>query len=154
MRIKKIISLLAMVVIAINCKAKAINTWNIYSAYSDITEIEPAENLVYVLASEGLYSYNKNDNSLQTYDKTTVLSDCSITHIAYCKAAKRLLILYKNYNIDLLDNKGNVINIPDYYSKSMTEDKTVNSIFVSGNYAYLATSFGVLKVNMKNLSNN
>ena len=150
MRIKKIISLLAMVVIAINCKAKAINTWNIYSAYSDITEIEPAENLVYVLASEGLYSYNKNDNSLQTYDKTTVLSDCSITHIAYCKAAKRLLILYKNYNIDLLDNKGNVINIPDYYSKSMTEDKTVNSIFVSGNYAYLATSFGVLKVNMKN----
>lgn len=147
---KKITLLLAMAIIATACKAKAINTWNAYPAYSDITEIEPAGNLVYVLASEGLYSYNKNDNSLQTYDKTTVLNDCSIARIAYCKAAKRLLILYKNYNIDLLDSKGNVTNIPDYYNKSMTEDKTVNSIFVDGNYAYLTTSFGILKINVKN----
>ena len=63
---KKITLLLAMAIIATACKAKAINTWNAYSAYSDITEIEPAGNLVYVLASEDLYSYNKNDNSLQT----------------------------------------------------------------------------------------
>ena len=48
---KKITLLLAMAIIATACKAKAINTWNAYPAYSDITEIEPAGNLVYVLAS-------------------------------------------------------------------------------------------------------
>lgn len=149
MHMKKTIFLLAMAIIAITCKASPIGSWKAYPAYSDITEIEPTGNLVYVLASEDLYSYNKSDNSLQTYDKITGLSDCGIAHIAYCKAAKRLLILYKNYNIDLLDSKGNVINISDYYNKSMTEDKTVHNISINGNYAYLATSFGILKLNVK-----
>lgn len=58
--------------------------WKAYLAYSDPTEIERASgNLIYVLASEGLYSYDASDRSLQTYDKTTVLSDCSIAHIAF-----------------------------------------------------------------------
>lgn len=104
--------------------------------------------MLYVLASNSLYSYNKTDKSLQTYDKTTVLNDCGIAHIAWCQKVKRLLIVYENQNIDLLEQNSNVVNISDYRNKSMTSDKTVYSINVSGNYAYLSTGFGIIKLNV------
>lgn len=125
-----------------------IGTWKVYPAYEDVTDIQSAGNMVYVLASGGLYAYNKNDNSIQTFDKTTVLNDVDITHIAYNKNVKQLLIAYKNHNIDLLDDKGKVTNISDYFSKSLTEDKTINSIYMNGQHAYLATGFGIVKINM------
>ena len=126
-----------------------VGTWKNYLAYHDITEIEKGGNMLYVLASNGLYTYNQNDQSIQTYDKVNGLSDCGISHIAWNNSAKQLLIIYNNYNIDLLDSKGTITNISDYYSKSMTVDKTVYSIYINNIYAYLSTGFGIVKVNVR-----
>ena len=82
---------LTLVVFAAQAAAAPIGSWNNYQAYGDITQIECAGNKVYVLSSKGLYSYNNADNSIQTYDKMNVLNDCSISYIAYCEAAKRLI---------------------------------------------------------------
>lgn len=125
--------------------------WKTYLAYSDPTEMVRASGgVVYVLASGGLYSYDTGDQSLQTYDKTTVLSDCGIAHIAWCQQARRLVIVYDDYNIDLLEPNSNVTNIADYMDKTMTADKTVYDICIDGAYAYLSTGFGILKLNVAN----
>ncbi|MBS5527305.1 MAG: Por secretion system protein [Prevotella sp.] len=134
---------------ALNLSAQKIGQWNAYMAYGDITDIEPAGNMVYVLSSGSLFSYNINDKSINIYNKVYPLNDTEISHIAWCNDAKRLVIIYSNQNIDLLDNSGNVTNINDYYNKSMTEDKTVNNITIIGNNAYLSTGFGILKINVK-----
>ena len=129
--------------------AAGIGTWRNYLSYHDVTQIEKANNnMLYVLASNGLYSYNTNDHSLQTFDKTNVLSDCEILFIKWNTSAKRLLIVYSNGNIDIMDNSANVINISDYYTKSMTEDKTVNDIYMYGKYAMMATGFGIVQINI------
>ena len=128
--------------------ANTIGSWKTYLAYSNVSDVQTAGDMVYVLASGNLFSYNQSDESLQTYDKTTVLSDCGIRRIAWCKAAKRLIIIYDNYNIDLLDANGNVTNVSDYYYKSTTDDKTINNICIDGNYAYLSTGFGIVKLNV------
>ncbi len=133
----------------LSLSAQKIGQWNAYMAYGDITDIEPAGKTIYVLSSKDLFSYNVNDMSVSTYNKINLLNDTEISHIAWCAGAKRLAIIYSNQNIDLLDNSGNVININDYYNKSMTEDKTINNITINGNYAYLSTGFGILKVNIK-----
>lgn len=133
---------------AITATAK-IGQWNAYMAYSDITDIEPAGNMVYVLSSGSLFSYNTNDQSISIYNKVHPLNDTDISHIAWCNSAKRLVIIYKNQNIDLLDNNGNVTNINDYHNASITYDKTVNNITISGNNAYLSTGFGILKINIR-----
>lgn len=161
MNIKKIFTTIALAMLLpclsiVNCQlstahAATIGTWKAYMAYHDVTEIETAGNIMYVLASDGLYTYNKDDNSLQTFDKTNGLSDCAIAHIAWNSQAKRLVIVYKNANIDMMDEKGNVYNLSDYYTKAMTEDKTVYSIDNFGAYAYLSTAFGVMKVNVKDI---
>lgn len=125
--------------------------WKAYLSYYEPTEIEQAAgNTFYVLASGGLYSYNTTDHQLITYDKTTVLSDCGIAHIAWCQAARRLVVVYDNYNIDLLSPNGNVVNMPAYMNTSMTVDKTVNRVDVVGNSAYLSTNFGIIKLNVAN----
>lgn len=129
--------------------AHADGLWKAYAAYTEVTEVEEAAgNIVYVLASNGLYAYNRNDQSLQTFDKTTVLSDCDIAHISWNQRARRLVIVYRNGNIDLLERNSNVINIGDYYNKSMTEDKTINDISMAGAYAYISTGFGIIKLNV------
>lgn len=129
--------------------AAPIGSWNIYYGYHGISEIQLAGHLIYVLSSKGLYSYNTNDKSVQAYDKMNYLSDCGIVHIAYASDPRKLLIVYENQNMDILDRNGNVTNLSSYYRQSMMEDKTVNSINVVGNYAYLSTAFGILKVNLQ-----
>ena len=127
-----------------------IGTWRNYLAYSDIQQIRAAGNdNLFVLASNALYQYNKTDQSIYTYDKTNGLSDTYITNICWCPQAKRLIAVYQNSNIDLIDLKGNVTNISDIYNKLMTGDKTVSSIRMDGIYAYLICGFGIVKINMQ-----
>jgi len=147
---KKII--IALLLLIVNCQLSIcqIGTWHNYLAYSDIQQIKAAgsDNL-YVLASNGLYQYNKTDQSIHTYDKTNGLSDTYITKISWCPQAKRLIAVYENSNIDLVDLKGNVTNISDLYTKTITGDKTVSSIRIDGVYAYLICGFGIVKINMQ-----
>ncbi len=122
--------------------------WKAYMAYAEPTEIEQANgNIIYVLASNGLYSYNQNDQSLTTYDKTNRLSDCTISHIAWNQQARRLVIAYDNGNIDLMDNSGNVTNLTDF-ANSSASNTVINDIYSDGAYAYLSTGIGVLRLNV------
>ena len=137
----------ALLCITFLCGASA--QWKAYPSYYEPTEIEQtSDGMLYVLASGGLFSYNTQDQEVQTYDKTTVLSDGDISHIAWCKAAKKLVIVYSNQNIDLLSSNGDVLNLPAYMNTSMTVDKSVYSVDISGSYAYISTGFGIVKLNV------
>ena len=125
-----------------------IGTWRNYLAYHDVQQICKANNELFVLASNDLYQYNIDDASITTYDKVNGLSDTRITHIAWNQKAKRLIAVYENSNIDLIEPDGDIINISALYTKSITEDKTVTAISIDDVYAYLTTSFAIIKVNM------
>lgn len=147
-KILTIILFLIVQVVVFHSQA-AIGDWKAYMAYHDVQEIEQAGNLVFVQASNGLYVYNKNDQSIQTFSKIDYLSDCNISHIAYNKSTKRLVIIYSNGNIDLMNiNNYEVTNLSDYYNTFTSENKTVNDIYTYGNYAYLSTGFGIVKLNV------
>ena len=134
------------------CPASAqIGTWHNYLAYNEVQDICEADDELYVLASNDLYSYNKSDQSITTYDKVNGLSDTYITHIKWNPKAQRLLIVYQNQNIDMMEKGGGVVNLSDLYQKSMTDDKTVNSIYVNEQYAFLACGFGIVKVDMERI---
>ena len=124
-------------------------SWRTYMAYYEPQQIMKLDNQLFVRASNGLYSYNLNDESITTYDKMKQLNDTHITMIAKNEETKKLIVVYQNQNIDVIDSNGEVDNISALYLKSMTGDKTINSVFMHGRFAYLATGFGVMKVNMK-----
>ena len=148
---KKILILLSFLLLQVTSyrAIAAIGDWKAYMAYSEVQEIEQAGNLIFVQASNNLYVYNQNDQSIQTFSKMDYLSDCGIQHIAYNKAAKRLLIFYSNANMDLMNiSNYDVQNLSDYYSASTTGDKAVNDIYMYGKYAYMSNGFGIIKVNV------
>ena len=126
-----------------------VGTWRTYMSYYEPQQIVKAGNALFVRASNDLYQYNLTDHSITTYDKNTGLSDSYITHIGWNQQAKRLIIVYQNSNIDLMDQSGNVSNISALYRKAMTDDKTVDSLTIDGLYAYLYARFGIVKVNMQ-----
>ena len=146
---KKYVIILITTILNVQMSFGQIGTWRTYMAYSDIQQIVKADDNLFVLASNDLYQYNLTDKSITTYDKVNGLSDTYITHIAWNKKAKRLIAVYTDSNIDLLDLNGNITNISALYRKTMTEDKTIDSLTVDDVYAYLYARFGIVKVNMQ-----
>ena len=142
------LSLILFFSVVASALAGGVGMWKNYLSYSDVQWVEEGSNKLYVLASNSLYTYNKNDQSIKTYDKVNGLSDSDIRFIAWNKTARRLVIIYSNNNIDLLDDRGNVTNAPDYYLKTTMADKTVNGIDMYGVYCYLSTGFGLVKLNV------
>jgi hypothetical protein len=65
-----------------------IGTWKTYLSYYGVQQIEAAGNDIFVLSSNSLWSYNKNDQSILTYDNNNGLNDINITIIAWNKTAK------------------------------------------------------------------
>ena len=124
--------------------------WTLYPSYHNATYCQVMGDRVYVLASGALYSYDKSDNEVRTYDKITTLSDIDIAHIRYSSHIKALVIVYSNANIDILYDDGSVYNISDFKNKSLP-DKTINNIDIQGGIAYLSTSFGVVVLDLENM---
>ena len=60
---RKLFTLVALFVV-LTLNAAEIGTWKAYPVYRNVTWIEEAGNLLYVLASDNLYSYNTNDGSI------------------------------------------------------------------------------------------
>lgn len=126
-----------------------IGSWRNYLSYHDVQQIQAAGDDLFVMASNGLYQYNKLDQSIYTYDKTKGLSDTYFTHIAWCQKAKRLVAIYGNSNIDLVETNNQVINVSDIYNKSIVGDKSIYGVYIKDEYAYLACGFGIVKLNVK-----
>ena len=129
--------------------AEAIGTWRLYPSYNKMTKIEPAGDVIYVIASGSLYSYNTTDNSITTYDHISTLNSKDITNMAWISQTRRLVIAYADYSIDLLDEKGETLFMTDIKDKELAGDKTIYSIYTEGRMAYLATGFGIVKIDTR-----
>jgi non-canonical purine NTP pyrophosphatase (RdgB/HAM1 family) len=154
MAVRKLMEFLGVLLVLLSgympqrAAAQVTGAWKSYMAYYTTTAVEEAEHQVFALANGSLYSYGKEDRSIRLYSKENGLSDTQISRIGYNADVKALLICYSNGNIDLLDEKG-VYNIPHLMKNTMVQDKTVNSLFFRGEYAYLAAEFGIMLVNME-----
>lgn len=147
---RKYIIILFLSIVNSQLAIAQIGKWKAYMAYYDVQQIQKAGNELFVMASNDLYQYNLDDQSIYTYDKTNGMSDNYITHIKWCPKAERLITVYQNSNIDLVSIENDIINVSDLYTKIITGDKTVNHITIYGQYGYLACGFGIVKLDVAN----
>ena len=131
------------------CAQNTIGSWRSHVAYSDVQEAVSGGDKVYVRADGALYSYDTEDETLTTYSKISGLSDQNITHLCYVPQTQCLLIVYKNGNIDLLYANERIHNLPDYYNKTLAQDKTINAVSRCGDVVYLCTNFGLIAINTR-----
>ncbi len=123
------------------------NTWRDHLPYSNVKRIAEVDHKIYCATSGGMFSYNKEDNSLQKYSKVNGLADVNISTIDYSENAQTLIVCYENGNIDLIANDS-ITNLPDIKRKFIVGEKIINDILFLDEYAYLACGFGIVVVDL------
>jgi hypothetical protein len=123
------------------------NTWRDHLPYSNVKRLTEVNQKIYCATTGGMFSYNKQDNSLQKYSKVNGLADVNISTIGYSGNLQTLVVCYENGNIDLIANDS-ITNLPDIKRKLITGDKIINHILFIGEYAYLACGFGIVVVDL------
>ncbi len=119
--------------------------WRDHLSYSFCYRIADAGNTIFCATQSGMLSYNKETNEVQKHSKVTGLSDVEVSTIAYSNAANKLIIGYLNGNIDIIAlNDDSVKNLADIKRKSLTGNKSINSIYIVDELAYLSCSFGIV----------
>lgn len=125
-----------------------IGSWRIHFAYNSVSQVAQADKKIFAVSEGSLFSINKSDKTIDLYDKTSGMNDNNVSAIEYDKSSKQLIIIYSNGNIDLMSESG-IYNIPDYLNKQLAADKSINSIFIYNDKAYLSCNFGILVLNLK-----
>lgn len=125
-----------------------IGSWRSHYAYHNATQCVAVAGKIYVVSDGSLYSYSPTDEFVECYDKTNILNDQGIRHIAVDEATNILVVIYSNANIDLIYPDGGVVNITDFKNK-IALDPMVNDLRIMGSNAYLATNFGITILNIE-----
>lgn len=127
----------------------AVGTWQVYPSYANLTEISPAGDVCFALASGSLFAYNNTTAETTVFNKTTGLAGIDISHIAWSQQAKRLVVAYGDGNIDLVSASGDITNVPGLYLSETVSDKTVSHIYIDRQFAYMSIGVGVMKLDAK-----
>lgn len=143
---KKIILLLMLATATTVC-AEVLGTWNVFPSYYTSTKNKVAGDIVYSLSDNSLMSYNTKDSEVRLYNSLNGLSSPQVAFIDYNSKTKKLIVVYKDNNIDLIDNNGNITNLPDLKDKVLV-GKEINDVYIHDSIAYLGTGFGVVEVDM------
>lgn len=125
-----------------------VGKWRDCLDYARVEHVEPAGELVYAAAHNGLFCYDTLYGTIDRLNKTTGLSDVGIENIAYDAQTKCLVVAYRNSNIDLLYGD-KVYNISDIKRSEISGDKGIHRIRFYNKKAYLATGFGIVVVDLQ-----
>lgn len=127
----------------------AVGTWQVYPSYANLTEISPAGDVCFALASGSLFAYNNATAETTVFNKTTGLAGIDISHIAWAQQAKRLVVAYGDGNIDLVSASGDITNVPGLYLSATVSEKAISHIYIDRQFAYMSIGVGVMKLDAK-----
>ncbi len=125
----------------------AVGQWRDHLPYTYGEKVIVAGSDVYLVTNVGLLKYANNTGETEKLSKISGLSDSGVKSIAYHAGLNYVILGYGNGNIDLIKDK-EIINIGDIKRKSMNGDKTIYSICILGNLAYLGCGFGIVVLDL------
>lgn len=128
--------------------SQQVGQWIGHIPFNTVTDIAASGDLYYCAAEQGLFVYDNANNELRTLSKVNGLNDIGISAIAYNDQNDVLIIGYSSANIDLLAGD-NIFNLGDIKRASgYIGKKRINHIITQDDAAWLATGFGIVKINL------
>ncbi|MCA8832812.1 type IX secretion system anionic LPS delivery protein PorZ [Hymenobacter pini] len=123
--------------------------WQLHLPTNQARALAEAGNRVYVAAENALFYFDKQLNTTQLLSKRDGLNDAGVSTLAYDSVSQQLVVAYRSTNLDILRLKdGAIINLSDITRKEISGAKTINHIYINARRAYLATSFGIVVVDL------
>lgn len=123
--------------------------WRAHTAFAHIYKLAVMKDDVYGLSNNSLFSVNKQSEEMSYHNRLTGLNGAVISQIGYNSNVNALLVSYQNGQLDIIDAKGDIHNVPDLYLKQMNYSKVVNHICMHEDKAYLSMAFGIIVLDMK-----
>jgi hypothetical protein len=124
-----------------------VGVWSDHLSYYSAKNIAIGQNVVYASTGSSVIIYDKAFDELRKLTRVQGLSESGISSIAYSSEYTSLIISYTSTNIDIV--KDNIVyNIPDIERKYIPGKKEIYRIRTKGKYAYLASSFGIIIVDI------
>jgi hypothetical protein len=132
--------------------ALKIGDWRAHFPYRNGISVTTSDQAVYWATGLSVLKLNKSDLSIERLDKLNDLNDAEATLVRFNRTTKKLLVVYKNTNIDLVDTEGGVKtkSLTDIRNNiNITGDKTIFDVSFVGDTAYLACGFGITRLDMR-----
>ena len=147
---KQFLTFIVCFVISFSSKAQnvPIGNWDIHTPYNNGIGAIEHDNEMYFLGEYGLFKRNLENDENTKLSKISGLSDHGFSALGYHKATGTIIIGYQNGNLDLI--KGNeIINIASIKkAQNILGSKKINDIQEYQDFVFLATDFGVVKIDV------
>jgi ligand-binding sensor domain-containing protein len=129
----------------------AIGEWRQHLPWQRAKYVTQSEEIVFFATEWAVVALDKEDRSTRYITKVEGLSDVGLSLLRYNSAAKVLLLVYTNSNIDLYyPEDQSVLNLPIIQKNpNIVGDRRIYSVFFDGKTAYFACGFGVLKFDLE-----
>ena len=124
-----------------------VGSWRQHNAFINPLGVEKMGGIFYIATPNGIFSYDPETGEYGILDKVTGLSSVGITAFRKHPGRDMLMVGYDNGVIDIIE-KNKVTPLRDIENSRQFNDKSINSIRMSGNLAYVSTNFGVVVFNI------
>lgn len=139
--------LIGISILQVSAQGTEVGFWRDHLPYDHLIGVVKSGSLIYAATPYSMFTYNLTDNSIEKLAKGNGLSDFGISRLEYNELHKTVVVGYTNGNVDLI--QGSVtINIPAIKTSSLSGDKQIYGIHCEGDYAYMATGFGIVQINV------
>lgn len=125
-----------------------IGTWRVHQPHHRAKLVENCGERIFCSGKYSFFYYDKEDLSINKLSKSSGFSDVGITAMRYSPEKGMICFGYENGNLDIV--QGNVItNFDAIKNITLPYAKTILDIDYYGEYAYIATIFGIFVVRIE-----
>lgn len=119
--------------------------WRLHVPNRKAIDIVAVGSIIFTAFENGVMEYDTDAGEVVIWDNVNGLSDISISSLGYESTSKSVVVGYSNGNLDLIkDNR--LTNIPAIVLAPLQGDKKIYKIVEYQSYIYLATGFGIVKI--------
>jgi len=119
-------------------------SWQDHSSFNTCFSVARFNGKVYASNYNGLVKIDEEEGSTQRLNKINGLNDVGVSLLRVNTQTNKLLVVYDNSNIDIIDAEDKIQNYPDIKLKTISGKKAINEVFFKDKYAYLATGLGII----------
>lgn len=126
------------------------DSWHHYQAFAGVDQLAQTQSRVYFVSGGSLFAYDKRQDETLVLSTQNDLNDSDVTGVYASVGSTNAIVTYSSGNIDILTDKGKVINMPDIKDSRMSV-KNINSVAFSDDdkEMLVGTAFGVVKYNLE-----
>ncbi len=129
-----------------------IGEWRSHVAYYKLNSVTEAGDKVYAGGENSFFYYDKQENTVNTLSTVDGFAEADVATLKYDNNTALLVIGYDNGNLDIYDDRQQVIyNLDDIKRSAFAGSKKINHIHFSQNLAYLSCDFGVVVVDLQQM---